>query len=50
MLLLVMSLMLTVCVGVAAWRVSDDRADVTGSVPPASISMRWNSISFRAHP
>ena len=27
MLLLVMSLMLTVCVGVAAWRVSDDRAD-----------------------
>jgi hypothetical protein len=31
MFLLVTALTLTVCVGVAAWRISDDRPDVTGS-------------------
>jgi len=40
MFLLVTSLMLTVCVGVAAWRVSDDQADVIGSTSPAAIHMR----------
>jgi hypothetical protein len=40
MLLLVTTLMLTVCIGVAAWRVSDDRLDVTGSVSPAFIHLR----------
>ena len=40
MLLLVTSLMLTVCVGVAAWRISDDRLDVTGSTSPTSNRMR----------
>jgi hypothetical protein len=36
MFLLVTSLMLTVCVGVAAWRISDDRAEVTGSISPSN--------------
>lgn len=40
MFLLVTSLMLTVCVGVAAWRTSDDRLDVTGSTLPVSDRMR----------
>ena len=40
MFLLVTSLMLTVCVGVAAWRISDDRPEVTGSISPASSRMR----------
>ena len=40
MFLLVTSLMLTVCVGVAAWRISDDRVEVTGSTSPTSNRMR----------
>jgi len=36
MFLLVTSLMLTVCVGVAAWRNSDDRVEVTGSISPSN--------------
>ena len=40
MFLLVTALTLTVCVGVAAWRISDDRPDVTGSTSPAPIHFR----------
>jgi hypothetical protein len=40
MLLLVTSLMLTVCVGVAAWRMSDDLPEVTGSTSSESIHVR----------
>jgi hypothetical protein len=40
MLLLVAALMLTACFGVAAWRVSGDGPEVTGSTSPASIHMR----------
>jgi hypothetical protein len=36
-LLLVTALTLTVCVGVAAWRISDDTSEVTSSIlPPLS--------------
>ena len=36
-LLLVTALTLTVCVGVAAWRISDDTSEVTGTIlPPLS--------------
>jgi hypothetical protein len=34
-LLLVIALMLTVCFGVAAWRISDDTSEITGGIPPA---------------
>jgi transposase-like protein len=40
MLLLVTSLMLTVCVGVAAWRMSDDLPEVTGTTSSESIHAR----------
>jgi hypothetical protein len=40
MLLLVAALMLTACFGVAAWRVSGDASDVTGSTSPASTHLR----------
>lgn len=40
MFLLVTSLTLTVCAGVAAWRISDDRLEVTGSTSPASHRLR----------
>jgi len=40
MLLLVTSLMLTVCVGVAAWRMSDEPPEVTGSTSSESIHVR----------
>jgi hypothetical protein len=40
MLLLVLALMLTACFGVAAWRISGDGEDVTGSTSPASIHLR----------
>jgi hypothetical protein len=34
-LLLVIALTLTVCVGVAAWRISGDTSEITGSIPPS---------------
>ncbi len=40
MLLLVAALMLTACFGVAAWRISGDGEDFTGSTQPVSIRLR----------
>jgi hypothetical protein len=37
MILLVAALMLTAFFGVAAWRISDDGSDITGSISPGSI-------------
>ena len=34
-LLLVIALMLTVCFGVAAWRISGDTSEITGGIPPS---------------
>ncbi|OAF12109.1 hypothetical protein AXW67_21245 [Bradyrhizobium neotropicale] len=40
-LLLAMALMLTVCFGVAAWRLSDEKgADITGQIPHQSYGWR----------
>lgn len=39
MLLLTTAVILSVCFGVAAWRLSDDRDDVTGQI--ARQSYRW---------
>jgi hypothetical protein len=39
-LLLVTALTLTVCVGVAAWRISGDTSEVTGGIPPSLIDQR----------
>jgi len=39
-LLLVTALMLTACFGVAAWRLSDDASEVTGSFLPPLIDPR----------
>jgi hypothetical protein len=36
----VTTLMLTACFGVAAWRVSGDASEVTGSIPPPLIDLR----------
>ena len=34
-LLLMIALTLTVCVGVAAWRISGDMSEFTGGIPPS---------------
>lgn len=39
-LLIVIALMLTVCVGVAAWRISGDTSEVTGGIPASLTDQR----------